>query len=122
MERQEVKITTEFIKLDALLKFAGLTETGGEAKEAVQAGKPVFGSEVEQVKLGCAASEGLDYFSLGKQTGAMAARVLSGEAAADIPYEVISESSLYVNYDALAAVGIELPEDQAARAIDVSTL
>ena len=82
----------------------------------------MFGSEVEQVKLGCAASEGLDYFSLGKQTGAMAARVLSGEAAADIPYEVISESSLYVNYDALAAVGIELPEDQAARAIDVSTL
>ena len=39
MERQEVKITTEFIKLDALLKFAGLTETGGEAKEAVQAGR-----------------------------------------------------------------------------------
>ena len=90
--------------------------------KAGEAGKPVFGSEVEQVKLGCAASEGLDYFSLGKQTGAMAARVLSGEAAAGIPYEVISESSLYVNYDALAAVGIELPEDQAARAIDVSTL
>lgn len=90
--------------------------------KAGEAGKPVFGSEVEQVKLGCAASEGLDYFSLGKQTGAMAARVLGGEAAADIPYEVISESSLYVNYDALAAVGIELPEDQAARAIDVSTL
>ena len=39
MDRQEVKISTEFIKLDALLKFAGLTETGGEAKEAVQAGR-----------------------------------------------------------------------------------
>lgn len=36
---REVKISTEFIKLDALLKFAGLAETGGEAKEAVQSGR-----------------------------------------------------------------------------------
>ncbi len=35
----EIKITTEYIKLDALLKFAGLCDTGGEAKEAVQAGE-----------------------------------------------------------------------------------
>ena len=37
MQKQDVKITTEFIKLDALLKFAGVAGTGGEAKEAVQA-------------------------------------------------------------------------------------
>ena len=30
---QKILIHTEFIKLDALLKFAGLCETGGEAKE-----------------------------------------------------------------------------------------
>ena len=30
MEQRQVKITTEFIKLDALLKFEGLTGTGGE--------------------------------------------------------------------------------------------
>ena len=46
MDRQEVKISTEFIKLDALLKFAGLTETGGEAKEAVQAGRVKVNGEV----------------------------------------------------------------------------
>ena len=39
MEKQTVKIQTEFIKLDALLKFAGVVETGGEAKEAIQAGQ-----------------------------------------------------------------------------------
>ncbi len=33
-----IRIHTEFIKLDALLKFAGLCETGGEAKERIQAG------------------------------------------------------------------------------------
>lgn len=38
MQKQSVQITTEFIKLDALLKFAGVCETGGEAKAAVQAG------------------------------------------------------------------------------------
>ena len=36
---RDVTITTEFIKLQDLLKFAGLTETGGEAKERIQAGE-----------------------------------------------------------------------------------
>ncbi len=31
----EVTIKTEFIKLDALLKYAGLCETGGIAKEII---------------------------------------------------------------------------------------
>ena len=87
--------------------------------KANAAGKPVFGSEIEQVRLGCVASEGLEYFELGKQTGAMAARILKGEAASDIPFEIIVESSLYVNPDALAGFGLELPEDLAARAIVV---
>lgn len=34
----KVNISTEFIKLDALLKFAGLCETGGEAKLCVEDG------------------------------------------------------------------------------------
>ena len=47
---------------------------------AKKAGIPVFGSEIEQVKNGCVATEGLDYVALGKQTGEMAAKVLAGEA------------------------------------------
>lgn len=34
----EIQITTEFIKLDALLKFAALVGTGGEAKFVVAEG------------------------------------------------------------------------------------
>ena len=34
----KIRIHTEYIKLDALLKFAGLCETGGEAKELIQGG------------------------------------------------------------------------------------
>ena len=36
---KEITITTEFIKLQDLLKLAGLVETGGEAKERIQAGE-----------------------------------------------------------------------------------
>ena len=43
---QEITITTEYIKLDALLKFAALTETGGEAKEVIQAGQVKVNGEV----------------------------------------------------------------------------
>ena len=41
-----VIITTEFIKLQDLLKFANLVETGGEAKERIQAGEATVNSEV----------------------------------------------------------------------------
>ncbi|HBT65876.1 MAG TPA: ABC transporter substrate-binding protein, partial [Ruminococcaceae bacterium] len=43
---------------------------------------PVFGSEVEQVKNGCIAAEGLDYVHLGRETGMMAAKILEGDAKA----------------------------------------
>ena len=35
---EEIEISTEFIKLDSLLKFAGLADTGGHAKELIQDG------------------------------------------------------------------------------------
>ena len=87
--------------------------------KANAARKPVFGSEIEQVKLGCIAAEGLDYVALGKQTGLMAAKVLKGEAkASEIPYEIITEPGLYVNSRVLKQFKIELPEELAARAIE----
>lgn len=46
MEKIDIRITTEFIKLDSLLKFAGAAETGGEAKEAVQNGEVLYNGEV----------------------------------------------------------------------------
>lgn len=39
MEERVVRITTESIKLEALLKFAGITETGGQAKQIIRAGE-----------------------------------------------------------------------------------
>lgn len=88
--------------------------------KANAAGKPIFGSEIEQVKLGCIAAEGLDYVALGRQTGLMAAKVLKGEAkASEIPYEIITEPELYVNEAALARFGVALSDELKARAIAV---
>lgn len=82
---------------------------------------PVYGSEIEQVKLGCVASAGIDYIQLGRQTGLMAAKILTGEAACeDLPYETISEYSIYVNSEAIANLGIEVPDEVAEVAIEAS--
>lgn len=87
---------------------------------ANKAGIPVFGSEIEQVKNGCVATEGLDYIALGKQTGEMAARVLKGENAQDIPFETITEYSLYINSEALENLGLSCPEDLKATATEAA--
>lgn len=42
---REIVITTEFIKLQDLLKFSSLVETGGEAKERIQAGEAQVNGE-----------------------------------------------------------------------------
>lgn len=42
----EIKITTEFIKLDALLKFASLVSSGGEAKMLIQDGQVSVNGEI----------------------------------------------------------------------------
>lgn len=42
----EVKITTEFIKLDQLLKFSGAAAIGSEAKELIAAGSVKVNGEV----------------------------------------------------------------------------
>ena len=38
MEKITVGITTEFITISNLLKYAGVLETGGQAHEAIEAG------------------------------------------------------------------------------------
>ena len=42
---ENITIETEFIKLDALLKFAALTATGGEAKQVIADGMVAVNGE-----------------------------------------------------------------------------
>lgn len=81
---------------------------------------PVFGSEIEQVKLGCVACMGLDYVELGKQTGRMAAKILRGEKKAkDMNFESIENASLYLNSSVMKDLGIELNDELRNRAVEI---
>lgn len=83
---------------------------------------PVFGSEIEQVKIGCLAAEGLDYVNLGIQTGKMAAKVLKGEMkAVDMPFETLADNSLYVNEAVAENLGITVPDTMKERAVETFT-
>ena len=83
---------------------------------------PVFGSEIEQVKIGCLAAVGLDYVSLGEQTGKMAAKVLKGEKkASEMNFEVIEEAAFYGNEKVAENLGITFPEDLTSSAKELFT-
>jgi ribosome-associated protein len=43
---EEIKISTEFIKLDQLLKFSGIAETGGHAKDIILNGEVKVNGEI----------------------------------------------------------------------------
>ena len=83
-------------------------------------GKPVFGSEIEQVKNGCIASEGVEYISLGQQTGRMAAQVLEGAFAGDIAFVSSEGGDMCYNPDVAEALGVTIPEADLARGMDVT--
>ena len=81
---------------------------------AEKANIPVFGSEEEQVKLGCLAAEGIDYIALGRETGLMAAKILKGEATADsLPVATATDSKPFYNQAVLERLGLTLPQDYA---------
>jgi ribosome-associated protein len=44
--REKITIKTPYIKLDSFLKYCGTSETGGMAKEIVQAGRVFVNGEI----------------------------------------------------------------------------
>lgn len=88
--------------------------------KAAKKGIPVFGSEIEQVRIGCLATVGLDYVSLGNQTGKMAAQVLKGEKkASEMKFEIIEEAAFYGNNKVAENLGITIPESLSSTAAEM---
>lgn len=79
--------------------------------KANEAGIPVFGSEEEQVKKGCVAAQNIDYFALGKKTGEMAAKILDGEKAGNLPVEIISDCTLVANEEVMKTFHLTMPKE-----------
>ncbi len=72
---------------------------------------PVFGSEIEQVKVGCAASASIEYINVGKDSGKAAAQILSGKAASEIPVSRTTEPNNYYNSKVCENLGLTVPSD-----------
>lgn len=126
MQQSEVTLAADNLIGKGVDCFSNLTDNNvvgvlpAILEKTDQAGIAVYGSEVEQVRLGCVASAGIDYFLLGQQTGIMAAKILKGESTAeDMPYESITDFSYYINTQALLRMEIVVPDDLTAQAIEM---
>ena len=71
---------------------------------------PVFGSEIEQVKVGCAASASIEYIDVGRAAGKAAAEILGGRSASEIPVAVVTEPEVYYNSEVISSLGLNTPD------------
>lgn len=69
---------------------------------------PLFSADTDSVKRGSIAAMGLDYYQHGKQTGAMARKILAGAKPADLPVEFQKELVFHVNPKAAERMGVNL--------------
>lgn len=99
-------------KVDCINNFTDnnvVNNLGILIEKANEAGIPVYGSEVEQVKNGCIASMSIDYVALGEATAAIGVQVLDGAAPSSLAVGTISEATPVVNPDVMERFGIALP-------------
>ena len=75
---------------------------------------PVFGSEIEQVRVGCAASASIDYIDVGASAGKCAAEILGGKSASEIPVAFITEPTNYYNSKVCEELGLSIPTSVTA--------
>ena len=73
---------------------------------------PVFCGEEAQVEKGALITVGINYKSLGVQTGKMAAKILKGEAKpADMPIQTAEQYQVTINDSASKLLGITIPDE-----------
>lgn len=77
---------------------------------ANEAGIPIYGSEVEQVKNGCLAAVSIEYVALGEVTGNMGIEVLGGADISTMAVKTISDATPVVNTEVLEALNMTMPE------------
>jgi len=77
-------------------------------------------TEKDSVNRGTVATIGLDYYKLGRQTGEMALRILSGESKPqDMPVETQDQKDIIINLKAAKALGVTVPQSLIDRAAEI---
>ncbi|WP_420960553.1 ABC transporter substrate-binding protein [Brucella sp. IR073] len=80
---------------------------------------PLFTADTDSVNRGSFAALGFNYHDVGKQTGAIVAKVLNGEKPGDIPVTVAKGTDLVINLVAAKKMGVEVPQAVIDRATKV---
>lgn len=97
-----IYVPTDNTLASAISNLTGITN---------EAGIPVFPGETGMMEGGGLATLSVDYFELGKQTGAMAARILSGEAQpAEMAIEMPKSYEISINESVAEQLGIDIPQ------------
>ncbi|QEK10932.1 ABC transporter substrate-binding protein [Crassaminicella thermophila] len=81
------------------------------ASECMKKHIPIIGAERAHVENGALATEGIDYYKLGFQTGLVAVEVINGKNPKDIPIATLENTKLVVNMDTAKGLKIDLPKD-----------
>lgn len=71
---------------------------------------PVFAGEEGMTKAGGIATEGIDYYQLGYETGLMAVEVLEGKAPSEMPIKTLQNTTLIVNQTNADQIGLVIPD------------
>jgi len=78
---------------------------------ALQANKPVFGSDPNLLPQGLLAVDGVDFFALGQAAAFQVIDILfNGKRPQDIPIGTPTNTRLFINEDMAEALGITLPQ------------
>lgn len=72
---------------------------------------PIICAEQGMVENGGLATQGINYYDLGYQTGLMAVKVLKGEKVGTLAIEGATDFEYYLNGETVEALGITVPED-----------
>ncbi|MCH4239149.1 MAG: ABC transporter substrate-binding protein [Oscillospiraceae bacterium] len=112
------KVQAAYIPTDNMLATSMKVVTG----TTTPAKLPVFTGESGMVQNGGLLTVGINYEELGKQTGAMAAKILKGEAKpADMPIEYQKQYDVSYNSAAAKEMGLTLPKSVTKNGKDVSS-
>ena len=72
---------------------------------------PIIPEEKGQIEIGALATEGIDFYKLGYETGLMAADVLDGKSKPqDMPVKILEDREIYINKETLKRLKLTIPE------------
>lgn len=87
------------------------------SSKSIEKGIPIIGAEKAHVDAGALATEGIDYYKLGFQTGLMAVDIINGKNPKDMPIQTLKQTALTINEDTASKLNLTIPSDLKSKAV-----